>query len=243
MTRDPTHSHIIIGPAGCVKENCDAGVQAFVVQNQGRLPAYVRDAWEWNDPKAAAAAAATPGQEQRKSAGAAKKGSLDFSELADLLVGNKVRCEQDAWFLAGRLKGRGDLRLFNVLGACPSVADTVAKVLRATNPEMIRNGTLQLKPDFPLDSFVAPGEVHQHIAEWLAGGWEKWVLILSGPGGLGKTEYACALMAAVAPGGWHFINRLDRIKDLFARHCQINTSKHMFTYLWPRKVSGCLRGF
>ena len=46
------------------------------------------------------------------------------------------------------------------------------------------------------------------------GAWQAKALILSGPGGKGKTEFACALMQSIAPSGrFHFLNRLDRLRD------------------------------
>ena len=40
-------------------------------------------------------------------------------------------------------------------------------------------------------------------------------MVLYGNSGLGKTEYACALMHAVAPAHvYHFINKVDRVRDV-----------------------------
>ena len=48
----------------------------------------------------------------------------------------------------------------------------------------------------------------------MEGGWEKFVLIIFGPGGWGKTEFACALMHSVAPAKrFHFLNRIDRLRE------------------------------
>ena len=126
----------------------------------------------------------------------------------------KIRCEKEAWEVAGEFRGRGDARMRMSLGQCPDVHALVCKVLRATNPDTILAGTLQTDPDYPLDAFLDHATVDPKIGQWLSGGCKKYVLIFSGKGGLGKTEFSCALMKIVAPAGWHFINRFDRLKDI-----------------------------
>lgn len=191
-----------------MRECGDEPMHTWAMNHQQQLASLIRDAWEWANPSVANDQPAHPAPKAK-----AAKQLLDFSELADLFVKSNVICEKSAWVLAGTMKAKGDTRLFNALGRNPCVLDLVAKILRATNPETIRNGTAQFKPEYPLTAFMPPSDVHRHVEAWLKGGWKTWVLILSGPGGLGKTDYACALMASIVKS-WHFINRLDRLKDI-----------------------------
>ena len=53
------------------------------------------------------------------------------------------------------------------------------------------------------------------VRRWVDGGWKTTALILYGPGGVGKTEFACAVMHSVAPAcSFHFVNKVDRLRDL-----------------------------
>ena len=76
-------------------------------------------------------------------------------------------------------------------------------------------------PDYTLDKFVAPASLHVDLEDWIDGGWKTTALILSGDGGLGKTEFACALAHRVSESKqFHFINKGDRIRDIIFRRGQ-----------------------
>lgn len=89
----------------------------------------------------------------------------------------------------------GDDTLWNTLGSERSVDDLVIKVLQAWDCESMSVGTLISVPDFGLEQFLDPSEVNAMLVPWLNGRWKAVALIFFGKGGLGKTEFACALMA------------------------------------------------
>ena len=144
-----------------------------------------------------------------------KRSLLTFSEITDLFVDNGVMTETDAWILAKKLKVGGDDVLWNTLGAKHSVSDEVAKCLRAWHADKLAAGTLIRTPAYPLTSFVGMEEIDPRLRAWVAGGYRKKVLIFYGPGGWGKTEYVCALLQSMVPArAIHFINKLDRLKEV-----------------------------
>ena len=109
----------------------------------------------------------------------------------------------------------GDDTLFNTLGSDRCVKTLVVKVRCAWNCETMSTGTLKTEPKHKLSAFISLASVHKSLPAWVAGGWKKQVLLLSGTGGLGKTGLACAIMHAVAPAkSFHLINKLDRLRDI-----------------------------
>ena len=147
--------------------------------------------------------------------GGRKRKLMTFSELTDAFVEASVRTEKDAWTLGKFRKEAGDDTMYNTLGSTPCVNSLVVKIRRAWDCQSMAGGTLCSESDFPLHMFVPLSQVNPALAEWVAGGWKNVCLILCGLGGLGKTELACALMMAVAPSGtYHFINKLDRLRDV-----------------------------
>ena len=144
-----------------------------------------------------------------------KRTFLTFSEITDAFVEGGVVTEKDAWTLAKQRKVDGDLTLYNTLGKEKSVKKLVSKVRQAWNPEQISAGTLVQSPDYDLRHFVPVDSLGPGVSRWAAGGWKSTALILYGPGGWGKTEFACALMHTVAPAGaFHFLNKTDRLRDV-----------------------------
>ncbi len=109
----------------------------------------------------------------------------------------------------------GDPRLFNQLGA-QNVPDFVAKALSAWNCEQMSRGTSVLQPDFPLASFLPLSEIDARVEQWVNKWTTKKVLILKGPPGWGKTEFASALLCERVCGkyGYHFLNRVDQLKSV-----------------------------
>eukprot|EP00959_Pyramimonas_sp_CCMP1952_P359168 7520429-Pyramimonas_sp.AAC.1 len=142
-----------------------------------------------------------------------KRSLLTFSEITDAFVEANVVTEKDAWALAKQRKVDGDVTLYNTLGK-ENVRKLIGKVRQAWNPEQISEGTLVQSPEFDLGRFIPVGSVGPGVSRWAAGGWKSTALVLRGPGGLGKTEFACALMHMVAPAkAFHFLNKTDRLRD------------------------------
>jgi hypothetical protein len=144
-----------------------------------------------------------------------KRKLMTFSEITDAFVEGGVRTEKAAWVLAKFRKTGGDETLFNTLGASQSVHGLVIKVRQAWDCEAMTSGTLCTQADFSLDTFVSLESVHPGLVAWAQGGWKHTSLILCGAGGLGKTEFACALIHKVSfAGAYHFINKQDRLRDV-----------------------------
>ena len=81
--------------------------------------------------------------------------------------------------------------------------------------ESMSAGTLHTRPVYGLGAFIPMGSVSADLLKWVSGGWKDYALVLSGKGGFGKTEFACALAHLVAPAKtFHFVNRIDRVRDL-----------------------------
>ena len=156
-----------------------------------------------------------PQMEARNGQPGKKRTLMTFSEITDAFVEHSVQTCKDAWQLAKARKISGDETLWNTLGAQANVAGLVHKVLCAWNAENMDSGSFVAVPDFVLSSFVPLPQIHERLPWWLQGGFKEVTLILEGRGGLGKTEFACALMhACVGQVGFHFINRLDRLRDI-----------------------------
>ena len=147
--------------------------------------------------------------------GGRKRKLMSFSEITDSFVEGKIHTEKAAWILAKSRKVCGDDTLFNTLGTVQCVSSLVIKVRKAWDCEAMTGGTLITQPDFHLNQFLRLDYVHEAMLSWVQGGRKVRSLILCGSGGLGKTEFACALMKRVAPAGaFHFINKIDRVRDV-----------------------------
>ena len=167
----------------------------------------IADAAEWGAEQAPCEDAGEAQMANRK--------PLAFAEIAKLLAEKGVSCEKDAWQLAKAQLDSGDPRLFNQLGA-QNVHEFVAKALGAWNCHEMSRGTSVSVPDFPLSSFISIPDIDPQIDQWLANWTRKKVLILKGPPGWGKTEFASALLCERVCGkfGHHFLNRLDQLKKV-----------------------------
>ena len=179
-----------------------------------------RGPWSWPsipvERLVALAEKPPPQMEGRRGAGkpGRKRSFLTFSEITDAFVEANVVTERDAWVLAKQRKVDGDITLYNTLGK-ENVRRLIGKVRQAWNPEQISVGTLVQSPEYDLGKFVPVDSVGPGVSQWLAGGWKSTTLVLCGPGGWGKTEFACALMHVVAPAkAFHFLNKTDRLRDV-----------------------------
>ena len=183
-----------------------------------KLPADIdREPWSW--PAVSVEAldtvrkAQSPQLAARNGKGRKRK-LLTFSEFTDILIEGNTRSEKDAWCLAKERKLAGDDTLWNTLGSFRCVPEQVNKVLRAWACEDMSTGTLVTEPQYKLSGFVGMPFISPLLVQWVKLFTKKKTLILYGEGGTGKTEFACALMHKLC-GTFHFINRLDRCKDLF----------------------------
>jgi hypothetical protein len=144
-----------------------------------------------------------------------KRKLLTFSEITDIFVEESIACEKDAWMLAKRRKQAGDDVLFNTLGDGKSVSALVSRVRVAWSCENMSPGTLVTKPQYHLGAFIPVGEIDKRLLAWLQHAHRDITLILFGPGGLGKTKLAGAMMHRVCQSkSYHFLNKLDRLRDI-----------------------------
>ncbi|CAE7436945.1 unnamed protein product, partial [Symbiodinium natans] len=174
--------------------------------------------WSWPNTVQVAFVDKSPPQMAARNEKSSNKGRkrvlMTFSEVTDAFIEGHVKCASDAWRLAKSRKVAGDDTLYNTLGAQDATA-LVAKVLSAWNCEAAAD-TLVLRAEFPLSGFVPIDNLHQDLSQWMAVGHTSVSLILSGLGGRGKTELACSLMSAICQeNGFHFINKLDRLRDIY----------------------------
>ena len=147
--------------------------------------------------------------------GGRKRKLFTFSEVTDIFVEGQVRTERDAWMLAKTRKLAGDDTLFNTLGTTACVQTLVVRVQRAWCCAEMAPGTLITQPEFTLTDFLPLGDIHPELPAWASGGWRTRSMVLSGHGGLGKTELACTLIHTVsAAHSYHFINTMDRVRDI-----------------------------
>ena len=112
----------------------------------------------------------------------------------------------------------GDEVLYNTLGHARSVQDLVYKILAAWHSDsgLGTEDTIVTSVPWKLTDFIPLPKIDKKLIEWIKGGYCNVVLILSGLGGLGKTALAKVLMALVCKhSSFHFINRVDRLRDIF----------------------------
>ena len=143
-----------------------------------------------------------------------KRSLLTFSQITDAFVENGVRSAKDAWALAKARKVTGDDCMWNTLFPM-DVTALVGKVLTVWNCETMSNGTLLFEAKFNINQFLPYDEIHPKLGEWVLQSHKTTALVLGGPPGWGKTEFACAIMSALSgPHGFHFVSRIDRIRDV-----------------------------
>lgn len=138
-----------------------------------------------------------------------KRKTLDFSEFTDYIVENRVRTEAQVWKLAAKLKTQGEVCLWNYLES-KNVQATLNKALKGWHADSIAPSMFEVGSKFSLEDFLLPPLVE----EWLNHFLYSKTLVLSGRGGLGKTELACSLLASVGDGSYYFLGKLDTVKSL-----------------------------
>jgi len=99
------------------------------------------------------------------------------------------------------------------LGNHKDVGALVSKAVGAWEGTLGESTTLVTRLEFGIARFImprAPG-----VDKWILGRYKKRALILHGPPGWGKSEFACAvMMVVVGDKGFHFITKLDRLKTI-----------------------------
>ena len=139
-----------------------------------------------------------------------KKKTLDFAQFTDWIVMNNVTNEAQFWQLAGKEKEHNDNpTLWNYAGQV-KVDQMIQKAIKghkaSVTPEVFQFASRTGSP-FPLTAF----EVPESIRHWMKHDSKKKSLIISGRGGIGKTQMAMAICSSLGP--YFFVDSLDTIKN------------------------------
>ena len=160
---------------------------------------------------------ATPHPNDKSGKQGKSRHRVSFDEVSNIIlegIGNgPLRSASSLEDAARQLKLKGQVELWNYLGAIRTPTELrglVAKVWRM-------NGE-RSHDMWVTDSPFALGDFHYdhlpHVQDWVEGRGQKFVLILSGDAGFGKTQLAKALMLHVCPAGFWFIDDPDDFRDL-----------------------------
>ena len=152
-------------------------------------------------------------QQQRGTKRPRARKTLSFSEFTDYIIEHKCRCEKDLWLLARTLKTGGEDLLGNYLET-KDANKMLQKALRGWHAEKLPSGMLQTGAKFGLEDFNIP----EAVSTWMKEESLAKALILSGPGGCGKTEMASAILATF--GNFYFVDKLDVVKTLNFTGCE-----------------------
>ena len=139
--------------------------------------------------------------------------TLSFSEFTDYIIEHKCRCEKDLWLLARTLKTGGEDLLWNYLET-KDANKMLQKALRGWHADKLPSGMLQTQSQFEISQFNIPPAV----VSWMKEDTLTKSLILSGPGGCGKTEMASAILSTF--GNFYFVDKLDVVKTLQFTGCE-----------------------
>ena len=173
---------------------------------------------------------------------------MTFFEVTDAFVEGGVKSAGAAWNLAMQRKLAGDGTLYSTLGA-QDVRALVAKVLCAWYCSDSMSDTLIMRVKFSLESFRSLDEMRPLLQVYK---YQTTSPLLSGPGGIGKTELACSIMSTISQDhGFHFVNKVDRLRDIVfvegqslvideacLHHCTIDDAKDL---LDSRDITCCNR--
>lgn len=135
-----------------------------------------------------------------------RRKTLTMSEFTDLIVEHHVETEQQLYALAKRPKMEGETLLWDFVLSAKEPEKLLAKVLRAWNSERMAPTVLHQKSKWAVSDFHLPPLVKQWHDEHRL----THTLVLSGPGGCGKTALCAALLSA--HGSFYFLDKLEAIK-------------------------------
>ena len=200
--------YLLCASAGKLEADLDPDPTCWPCKTRQQLLAIVEA--ENNALKTRNALKAGEAQPEMNSIKAKKRRSiLTFSELTDVVVERNIHTDGKAWEIAKSMKMQGDTVLWDTLGSLASVAATIAKINKAWRSDGAAEGPIRTTSAYPLSAFHMPPEV----AAWKA---EKprptTTLVLSGDGGLHKTEFACALLASMTKS-YLFFRNMEGLRD------------------------------
>ena len=188
-----------------------------------------------------------------KRKGAKRRRTLEWSEVISLVVENKIGDEATWWKVAKKQQtDQGDALMINYVDRLRGKQGGLQKAIsdawrhhRAINGEAIpTERCLYTTTRYPFDSFILSEAMH----EWVREGHKSKALVLEGPGGIGKTRLAMALLLRVRPKVF-FIDDYEQINkchwtgfegvlfdDVCMKHKSIDECKALFDMDWSRIV-------
>ena len=126
-----------------------------------------------------------------------------------------MRSGKDLQEAASHLKDQGDVELWNFVGdnmkTFKDIKAAVAQVWRLRG-DLAAHPMFHLQAPYPLSAFKH--KELEEVCEWLGGKWRTHALVLSGDGGLGKSNLGEALLMEVCHGGYWFIDDPDGLREL-----------------------------
>lgn len=131
-----------------------------------------------------------------------KRRALEWWEVINLVVENKLETEADWWLCAKKYQDEhGENLMFNYFDRVRMQTQGVQKTIdnawkhhRASMGIPFVSGyPLQTRCKYPLESFM----LNNVLKDWMSKEARKKSLILRGPGGIGKTQMAQAMLSAV----------------------------------------------
>ena len=132
--------------------------------------------------------------------------TLTFSQFTDIVIECKIESERQLYQVARDQKKNGHDLLWNFLGQAKDPEQLLARCLRAWHCDKMPPTLLHTEWKYKIEDFDVPAEVW----EWFTKYRLTRTLVLSGPGGCGKTALCAALMAA--HGSFYFLDKLDVVK-------------------------------
>ena len=182
-----------------------------------------------------------------------RRRTLEWSEVISLVVENEIRDEGTWWQVAKRQQtDQGDTLMINYVDRLRGKQGGLQKAIsdawrhhRAINGDPVPSNTcLHTTAKYALESFILSDE----MKEWVREDHKSKALVLEGPGGIGKTQLAMALLLRVRKRVF-FIDDYEQVNqcqwtgvegvlfdDVCMRHKGIDECKALFDMDWSRVV-------
>ena len=146
-----------------------------------------------------------------------KRKRLSFDEVSNIIIegigDGPIRTTTALEEAARTLKHQGNVELWNYLGSLKNLSDIGGVLAKVWQLQGQRSHPMwRTAPTYSLNAFSF-GDLRL-VIEWRNGKWRSHALVLSGDGGLGKTNLAEALLKEVSPAGYWFIDDPDDFREI-----------------------------